>query len=111
MTTETLGFTDKAARDEQYRRWSEEKSKGVNKLTTHQGNDPSIIYVVNRSEPVIPSCPEVDEVEVDGGKDVQDNVQDDKEKIGGEGVHEDGETPPGDKESPNSDSGFRDWSA
>lgn len=51
MPTESLGFSDKDMRDEQYRRWKAEGSHGVTMYSTHQGNDPRIVYVVTRREP------------------------------------------------------------
>ena len=54
MSTEVLGFTEKEMRDEQARRWKSEGSKGVATYSTHEGNDPKIIWVVTRSEPTVP---------------------------------------------------------
>jgi hypothetical protein len=51
MATETLGFNDRDMRDTQYRRWKAEGSFGLARYSTHQGNDPQIIYVVSRAEP------------------------------------------------------------
>ena len=48
---ETLGFTTREMRDEQYRRLKAEGQKGVCKFSTHEGNDPQIIYVVAWSMP------------------------------------------------------------
>lgn len=58
MPTETLGFSTKEMRDEQYRRWKDEGNKGVVKYTTHTGNDPAIIWVVARTEPPAVPVPE-----------------------------------------------------
>ena len=55
MSTEVLGFAEKEMRDEQARRWKSEGSKGVATYSTHEGNDPKIIWVVTRSEPA-PRC-------------------------------------------------------
>ena len=52
MATETLGFTDKHMRDDQYTKWKNEGSKGLVKYTSHQGNEPAIIWVVARTEPI-----------------------------------------------------------
>jgi hypothetical protein len=54
MSTEVLGFAEKEMRDEQKRRWVSEGSKGVATYSTHEGNDPKIIWVVTRSEPKVP---------------------------------------------------------
>ena len=55
MPTEVLGFAEKEMRDEQKRRWVSEDSKGVATYSTHEGNDPKIIWVVTRSEPESPT--------------------------------------------------------
>ena len=47
---ETLGFTTREMRDEQYRRLKDEGKKGVCRYTTHQGNDPAIVWVVAWTE-------------------------------------------------------------
>jgi hypothetical protein len=51
MPTEVLGFQDKEMRNEQYRKWKAEGSKGITRYSTHQGNDPHIVWVVTRREP------------------------------------------------------------
>lgn len=58
MPTETLGFNSREMRDEQYRRWKAEGSRGCVKYTTHTGNDPAIIWVVARTEPPAVPVPE-----------------------------------------------------
>lgn len=52
MATETLGFTDKHMRDDQYTKWKKDGSKGLAKYSSHQGNKPAIIWVVSRTEPI-----------------------------------------------------------
>ena len=52
MATETLGFTVKHERDDLYTKWKNEGSKGLAKYSSHQGNDPAIIWVVSRTEPI-----------------------------------------------------------
>jgi hypothetical protein len=54
LATETLGFLSKEMRDEQYRRWKSDGSRGVTKYSTHSDDNKrrEIIYVVTRSEPM-----------------------------------------------------------
>ena len=51
MAIETLGFTTREAREEQYKAWKLEDSKGLGRHTTHVDNKPQIIYVVTRYVP------------------------------------------------------------
>jgi hypothetical protein len=44
-------FTDKDARTEKIRQLKEAGMNGICKFTTHEGNDPRIIYVVTWNEP------------------------------------------------------------
>lgn len=52
MATEVLGFTARDDREEQFRKWTQERSRGLSRFTTHQGNDPLIIWCVSRTEPI-----------------------------------------------------------
>ena len=54
MATEVVGFLDKELRDEQARKWKAEGSEGISTHSTHEGNDPKIVWVVTRREPDLP---------------------------------------------------------
>ena len=51
VETQRANYTDKEARDAHISRLKEAGMKHVNKFTTHEGNDPKIIYVVTWAEP------------------------------------------------------------
>ena len=52
----TLGFTDKAARDEEYAKIKATGARGVVRYTTHDQNHPQIIYVL--AYPVVSNLPQ-----------------------------------------------------
>lgn len=52
----TLGFTDKAARDEEWARIKATGARGVVRYTTHDQNHPQIIYVLGY--PVVSNQPQ-----------------------------------------------------
>lgn len=54
MATETLGFHNREQRDELYNTWKSEGVKGITRYTTHDGNNPQIIWVVTRPIETIP---------------------------------------------------------
>lgn len=51
LETQRANFTDRAARDEKYRNLKTLGMRHVTKFTTHDGNNPAIIYVVTWAEP------------------------------------------------------------
>lgn len=51
MATEKLGFHSTELRNEAIRKLREAGKKGIAKYSTHEGNDPRIIYVVTWDEP------------------------------------------------------------
>lgn len=51
LETQRANYTDREARDEHVKRLKSAGIKGVGKHTTHDGNDPKIIYVVTWAEP------------------------------------------------------------
>lgn len=53
MATEKLGFTDREAREAKIRELRAEGRKGIAKYSTHEGNDPRILYVVTWDEPQV----------------------------------------------------------
>jgi len=103
MATESLGFTERAARDYQYEKWKQEGSKGLARTTDHQGNDPQIIWVVSRTEPPAIPAPE----KTDG----QNSVHDSKTESGPKAdVPQRGSAPEGMPTGSDCHE-FRDWSA
>lgn len=50
MATEKLGFTNREDRDAKVRALKTEGRKHVNKYSTHDGNNPQILYVVTWEE-------------------------------------------------------------
>ena len=52
----TLGFTDKATRDEEYAKIKATGTRGVVRYTTHDQNHPQIIYVL--AYPVVSNKPQ-----------------------------------------------------
>lgn len=53
MATEKLGFTDREAREAKIRELKAESRKHIHKYSTHEGNEPRILYVVAWDEPSI----------------------------------------------------------
>ena len=51
LETQRANYTDREARDEHARRLKEAGTKHIIKFSTHDGNDPKIIYVVTWAEP------------------------------------------------------------
>ena len=49
--TETLGYTNREMRDDKWREVKAAGEKGVCRHSTHEGNNPQIIYVVTWSTP------------------------------------------------------------
>ena len=109
MATEILGFTTKETRDEQYRQWTEDGSQGVVKYTTHEGNNPAIIWVVARTEPIATVVRKVDKkIDKKGQPDGQNSVYDNSGQP--TDISEDRELAQRMPDGRDTD-GFRDWSA
>jgi hypothetical protein len=61
MPTEKIGYTTREDRDAQIQKLKAAGRKHVNKYTTHEGNDPQILYVVTWQEPEAAAVPKSNE--------------------------------------------------
>lgn len=107
MATEVLGFTTREMRDFQYDAWRREGSKGLICYTTYQGNDPAIVWVVTRSEPV----QKVDSSDKKGQPDGQNSVHDNSGQPEHKTDISEGREPAPQLPDGSDHNEFRDWSA